>query len=534
MKIEKYIRITFVTILLLSTVYVYPQVTIGSTNTSAKGAVLDIKEIEPIAGNTDPLKNKTSESGGIVLPRVKLQSLSTLSPFVSTPGNATTKKNHVGLVVYNIRTSVPDSLVPGVYVWDGEKWKLLIAGEISNSPWFKVGTTSSSKTNLDDSYLSAKAVVGGTTIAKVNGTADAQLTVTGADASINTVTVGQGKSGATNTGNTAVGNSALSSNTSTANRNTAIGAKALPGNTSGSGNTSFGGNTLSQSTSASNNIAIGANSGNLLTTESDNILIGANTQASSVSTTKINIANTVFGAPGATPALGKVGIGTDAPAATLHVGGNMKYTNSSPISGGRVLVRNNTTGKIGRVLVAPRLFAAVDSKSSQTNLGTKVNTSMAVVEWAESDFSKKDVAEISLGSNNQELIYIKDRKGWYEVSAYVSYNPAATLPSSYPTSLSVAQQNWLIVLNVLVQKCPAGTSTWETISGTQVTWTGSVLGIAKLITVPHIAVSLSTGDKLRLVLTKPSGLGMQHASTASIEPLVPNFGFTKGFKITNL
>lgn len=105
------------------------QVTIGSGNPTAKGALLEIKSQEADANNI------TSEKGGLGLPRVKLTNRTTLEPFISTTDtewvNATTtkiKEKHAGLVVYNLHespaseTNADKILRKGVYIWDGSRW----------------------------------------------------------------------------------------------------------------------------------------------------------------------------------------------------------------------------------------------------------------------------------------------------------------------------------------------------------------------------------------------------------------------------
>lgn len=110
------------------------------------------------------------------------------------------------------------------------------------TPWYKVGTTVPSILNTDNSYLTAKTVIGGNTIASINGgTANAQLTVIGQDASINGITVGKGANNIAT--NTAVGANGLEANSTGAN-NTAIGSGALKSNQSASANTAVGSQAL--------------------------------------------------------------------------------------------------------------------------------------------------------------------------------------------------------------------------------------------------------------------------------------------------
>ncbi|GHV50054.1 hypothetical protein FACS1894181_10110 [Bacteroidia bacterium] len=98
------------------------QVTIGSSEPPAKGALLDIKEQAAGADNV------TATSGGLVLPRIKLKSLATMEPFIPANdpdwiNNTQTriKERHAGLMVYNLTADA--TFKPGAYIWDGTRWK---------------------------------------------------------------------------------------------------------------------------------------------------------------------------------------------------------------------------------------------------------------------------------------------------------------------------------------------------------------------------------------------------------------------------
>ncbi|GAB6012536.1 hypothetical protein [Viscerimonas tarda] len=98
------------------------QVTIGSGEQPAKGALLDIKEQAADANNV------TATSGGLVVPRIKLQSLATMEPFIPANdpdwiNNTQTriKERHAGLMVYNLTADA--IFKPGIYIWDGVRWQ---------------------------------------------------------------------------------------------------------------------------------------------------------------------------------------------------------------------------------------------------------------------------------------------------------------------------------------------------------------------------------------------------------------------------
>ena len=253
------------------------------------------------------------------------------------------------------------------------------------TPWYKVGTTVPSILNTDNSYLTAKAVIGGNTIASINGgTANAQLTVIGQDASINGITVGTGANNrgtntavgantleaiTTATNNTAIGAGALKSNQS-ASSNTAVGSQALQANTIGNGNNTAIGASAGRSltsgysntaigylagsslTTGYSNTAIGTSAANNLTTGSFSVAIGYNVSLPDPAANyQMNIGNAIFGVTSLTAGLGRVSIGKTTPDAGVFLdvagltqitgAGKFKYVDSNE-SPGRVLTTDNT------------------------------------------------------------------------------------------------------------------------------------------------------------------------------------------------
>ncbi|MDH6357554.1 hypothetical protein [Parabacteroides sp. PF5-9] len=92
------------------------QMTIGSHNTPEKANLLQIEN-----------------RGGLGFSRVKLESLTTLEPFIPlVEQTATIKKNHTGLTVYNLSTT--GGFKQGIYTWDGERWTK--AKEGGGNGWF--------------------------------------------------------------------------------------------------------------------------------------------------------------------------------------------------------------------------------------------------------------------------------------------------------------------------------------------------------------------------------------------------------------
>lgn len=104
------------------TIAMQAQVTIGSDKTPNKAALLDIKDQDADANNI------TAKTGGLVLPRVSLVSLTTLQPFIAS-ATADEMKFHTGLMVYNLNATSP--FAQGIYTWSGTKW-ILASGLAEN------------------------------------------------------------------------------------------------------------------------------------------------------------------------------------------------------------------------------------------------------------------------------------------------------------------------------------------------------------------------------------------------------------------
>lgn len=91
------------------------QVTIGSGIKPNEGALLDLKEKNPV----DPAIDNSTANRGLGLPRVNLTSLTTLSDISEAVGK---EIQHTGLMVYNINTVTASNISPGIYIWNGTQW----------------------------------------------------------------------------------------------------------------------------------------------------------------------------------------------------------------------------------------------------------------------------------------------------------------------------------------------------------------------------------------------------------------------------
>jgi hypothetical protein len=140
------------------------QVTIGSNNPPAKGALLELKTQEPSANiqSVTDAGNITVDQngGGLGLPRVQLVDRTTLEPFVSitdpewTSGTSHIREYHAGLTVYNLTDDPAINLRQGVYVWNGSKWSMEGGKQFFYLPSFnvKVNANISYTINLYEEY----------------------------------------------------------------------------------------------------------------------------------------------------------------------------------------------------------------------------------------------------------------------------------------------------------------------------------------------------------------------------------------------
>ena len=113
---------------LLLSISINGQVTIGDTTAPLSGAILQLKD------GTNDSNLLVNASKGLNLPRVELNSRTiplneTLAQTIEGNDIDTRwgAKEHIGLVVYNIsKDKICDpNIVPGIFVWTGEKWEFL-------------------------------------------------------------------------------------------------------------------------------------------------------------------------------------------------------------------------------------------------------------------------------------------------------------------------------------------------------------------------------------------------------------------------
>lgn len=103
------------------------QVTIGSGLEPNKGALLDLKEKDPV----NPAVDNSTAKKGLIMPRVNLTSMTSLADIDGAAGK---EAKHTGLTVYNLSTT--GGFEPGIYVWDGARWIKCGAAASAAEPGF--------------------------------------------------------------------------------------------------------------------------------------------------------------------------------------------------------------------------------------------------------------------------------------------------------------------------------------------------------------------------------------------------------------
>ena len=101
------------------------QVTIGSGNEPHPAALLDLNQGLVI----EELENLSK--GGLLLPRVALESLTLFAPLGAEEDRV------AGMIVYNIANLPEAGLTPGLYYFNGERWRRMLA---SDANWFFMPT----------------------------------------------------------------------------------------------------------------------------------------------------------------------------------------------------------------------------------------------------------------------------------------------------------------------------------------------------------------------------------------------------------
>ncbi|MCC7333307.1 MAG: tail fiber domain-containing protein [Flavobacteriales bacterium] len=237
-------------------------------------------------------------------------------------------------------------------VYDGTSWQMMNPiGTNSNNNWKLTGNSGTNSSNFVGTTDAQDLRFRTNNLLKLTLTQKGQLETFNMG---NSVFLGGGAGGfddLSNRQNTYIGNSS-GSNSTTGNWNTALGYGSLNNNITGTSNTAIGRVALSYNTGSNNtgvgtyalfwgttgsgNTSLGAYAGQTNTTGSNNLFLGYNADA-----TVNNLSNATAIGNGATVAqsnsliLGnnaKVGIGTNAPTADLHVVGSFRFVDTNVVN----------------------------------------------------------------------------------------------------------------------------------------------------------------------------------------------------------
>ena len=150
------------------------QVTIGSIETPAAGAILDVRNQAADADNV------TSTVGGIVMPRVRLENINTLEPIIANddPELADMNRWHIGLLVYNLNSSEP--FTEGLYVWNGTHWEAVLSDSNAN----EANVAVENGLTFTDGYIELGGTLNSTTVINQNNN-NMQFTTGGGAFSVN-------------------------------------------------------------------------------------------------------------------------------------------------------------------------------------------------------------------------------------------------------------------------------------------------------------------------------------------------------------
>lgn len=118
---KNFTKLVVLCLMAISPHWTFAQVTIGSAQPPADGALLDLKT-----------ETNNSSRLGLALPRVVISNLKPTTPseLAKSIGENTVNydlSSHIGLVVYNVKEDdcPVDRIYGGLYVWNGTTWELL-------------------------------------------------------------------------------------------------------------------------------------------------------------------------------------------------------------------------------------------------------------------------------------------------------------------------------------------------------------------------------------------------------------------------
>jgi hypothetical protein len=220
----------------------------------------------------------------------------------------------------------------------------------------------------------------------------------------------------------------------------------------------------------------------------------------------------------------QIGINTESPAASLHVAGSMMVTNTPPLSGIDNYLAVNDVGLVGYTNQIPIRGAFLQGKDEQLFSTAAEKTALnngtgVLVKWFQRDVVANNI--VTIDEANSELVVLNDAR--YDISGSINYVGEATNTAGTGTAIKI-----------MMQCKKVGTSTWTTITSGRFFHNYPALSATTYsFVLPGIAVDLSAGDRLRIMLARPNNLGSVHGSTGGNPRVAMPVGasFTRSLRI---
>lgn len=350
-------------------------------------------------GTTSPegALDVNSTNQGLLIPRVSLTNINVAAP-VFNPENGGYPSTST--LVYNTNSSSAgsNSVFPGFYYWDGNKWVrlnnesswLLNGNENTDAAVNFLGTTDNNdlvfkRNNIQSGKLSINNTSFGVAALKINSSGTNNVAI-GANSLENNTTgfqntaIGKSSLMLNSSGgyNVAVGYSAMERNT-TGILNTAIGHSSLYNNLNGRSNVAIGKSSMERNVSGMNNTAVGYNSLYNNQSGNDNIAFGKGAMERNINGGRnIAIGNaSLYNNQNSSNCLS---IGHDSQTSNLSgqynisIGNNSLFTNQSGSSNIAIGYNSYNTGNYSNSIAIGK--DAIVSASNQVRIGNTLTSSI--------------------------------------------------------------------------------------------------------------------------------------------------------------
>ncbi|MCD7973807.1 MAG: hypothetical protein LUG18_14310, partial [Candidatus Azobacteroides sp.] len=223
-------------------------------------------------------------------------------------------------------------------------------------------------------------------------------------------------------------------------------------------------------------------------------------------------------------------------ATTLNggTGGGVTISGLTDIADGNILV-TDANGKVATIATAPVKICFVQDVEAQpieqADIASFNTGSPLVASWKSTDIEQNNLVDF----NDTDDTFTLREGGNIEVSGFANYYAAAGEPSNN-SDPDVA------LVNILIQRQVAGTTTWVQFAGARGILAGSAAqSNAITVVVPPTVAHLNAGDKLRMVVRRPTsgeggtpqGLPHHQATRGGIDTAF-GINFSKNLKILKL